>query len=293
MQPHLHGAFRPELRIEGALGAVELRVLGTELRLQLARRDLVRLEQMALLLGVRGEGGVAGRRGVPGGAGGVLEEPALGVGQPGELGNDGGVRGLNGLRVIGELRELQLRVGRLDGRDAGEQIGEEGVRGGGNRRGGMRRRLLLLLWCPGGLLLRGVAEEGVEGVGRGEVPGELEFAERRHGGRGGGGGGGVHGAVVVVPGDGRRRIRRLLGPGPRRRGVGALPAEQLGEGARQVGRLLLLVVAVAVVVAVVVRRRAGCRHLRLHCCSAPAPLQLPLPSLWLASVRPLAAAVSA
>uniref|UniRef100_A0A8R7TSY9 Uncharacterized protein n=1 Tax=Triticum urartu TaxID=4572 RepID=A0A8R7TSY9_TRIUA len=281
MQAHLHGALRPELRIEGALGTIELRILRPELRLQLARRDLVRLEQMPLLLGMRGEGGVARRRGVPGRAGGVLEEPALGVGQPGELRDDGSVRGLNGLRIIGELRELQLRVGRLDGRDAGEQIGEEGVRGR-IRRGGRRRRLLR----PGGLLLCGVPEEGVEGVGRGEVPGELELAERRHGGRRrSGGGGGVQGAVVVVPGDGGRRIRLLgPGPGPRRRGgVGALPAEQLGEGARQVGRLLLLLLLL-VAVAVVVRRRAGCRHMRLHCCSA-APLQLPVPSLWLGSVR--------
>ncbi|XP_044346240.1 uncharacterized protein [Triticum aestivum] len=149
--------------IEGALGAVELRILCTELRLQLARRDLVLLEQMPLLLGMRGEGSVACGRGVPGRACGTLEEPPLGVGQPGELPDHGGIRRLNGLCVIGELHELQLRVGRLDGRDAREQIGEEGVCGG-NRRGGPQRGLLLLR--PGGLLLCGVLEEGIKGIRR-------------------------------------------------------------------------------------------------------------------------------
>jgi hypothetical protein len=51
---------RQESRSEGALGGVELGVLGPQLRLQLPCRDLVCLEQMPLLLRMRGRRGPSG-----------------------------------------------------------------------------------------------------------------------------------------------------------------------------------------------------------------------------------------
>lgn len=59
VEPRLQGALGAELGGEGGPSALGLGVLGAELRLELPRRDLVRLEEVALLLGVRGEGGVA------------------------------------------------------------------------------------------------------------------------------------------------------------------------------------------------------------------------------------------
>jgi hypothetical protein len=56
-------------------------------------------------------------------AGGVLQEPPLGVEKSCELRDHGDVRGLNRLGVVEDLHELHLRVRRHGG-----QVGVEGVR---------------------------------------------------------------------------------------------------------------------------------------------------------------------
>jgi hypothetical protein len=64
VEPHLHGALGPELGGEGGSCVFEVGFFGSCFGFKLPRRDLVGLEQVALLVGVGGEGGVArGRRG--------------------------------------------------------------------------------------------------------------------------------------------------------------------------------------------------------------------------------------
>ncbi|KAB8080413.1 hypothetical protein EE612_000924 [Oryza sativa] len=207
---------------------------------------------MPLLLGVRVQRGVPRRRRVLGRRGGVPEIPPLGVGQPGELRHQRGVRGLNRLRVVGELRELQLRVRRLHRRDASEQVSQQRILRHIRRH--LRRRLRHRHpGHPRRLLLGRIAEERVERIRRAKVTGQLQLAQRRHTRRRR-----LDGALVLI--SNHRRRGRIGHTGLSHRGgggdsVSALAAEQLGEGAGQVGRLLLMRQRV-------VRRRG--RHLRVH-----------------------------